>query len=99
MEVNNWVDLGLYTLYTIGVLFIVLPLGARCLYVGARALFVWKIIKFEKESNVRIYAGTSIELLISGTFAVVASAWYLFIDSGGHIIQYPVTAIKFISGA
>ncbi|MDX5050560.1 MULTISPECIES: hypothetical protein [Gammaproteobacteria] len=98
MEINNWLDFVLYTFMTLGGLLIAIPLGMRCLYVGLVALFKYKIVKFKKDSNVSVYANTSIELVLSGIFCIGASIWFLFFDKGGHLLHYPAEVMRFFSG-
>jgi hypothetical protein len=98
LEINNWLDMVLYTFMTFGAVLVAVPLGIRCLCVGFVALFKHRVVKFEKESNVTVYAGTSIELVLLGLFCIGASIWYLFFDKGGHLFHYPAEVMRFFSG-
>jgi hypothetical protein len=88
----------LYTSMTFGSVLIAIPLGIRCLYVGFVALLKYRVVKFKEESNITVYAGTSIELVLLGFFCIGASIWFLFFDKGGHLFHYPAEVMRFFTG-
>ena len=98
MEINNWVDMVLYTFMTVGVVFIAFPTGIRCIYVGCVALFKHRVIKFDNRSRLTIYSRTSIEMILAGVLCVAASIWFLFFDKGGHLFHYPAEVMRFFAG-
>jgi len=88
MEINNWVDFFLYTLFTLGVIFVLVPIGINFSFSALKYILKHGIGKFPKGANTKAFGKSPLEILTVGFFSLSFSAWYLFIDQDGHIYKY-----------
>ena len=89
MEVKNIVDLILYTAFTFGVIFVLIPLGLNFTYSSIKHINKHGIEKFENKAIYKMFCSKyPLEMLFIGLSSLFFSVWYLFIDQGGNIYMY-----------
>ncbi len=99
MEINNWFDFIIYTVYFFGVALIILPTGILFLWLTIRKLIKMKPPKYEERHYKYFSARNVFEVCLAGVFSVIFSVWYLFFAKGGNLFLYPTEVMKFFTGA
>jgi hypothetical protein len=99
MKIESIFDFSLYTVFTIGVLFVLVPMGINFTVAGVKSAKLYGLGKFPEHVLVRRFGKSAIELLFVGIFALVFSVWYLFIDQGGHLRNYISEASQYLQAA
>lgn len=99
MEINSWFDFIIYTIYFLGVVVIILPVGVVFLWLTLKNLIKMRTPIYERKHFKYFFARNVIEVCIAGGFAVIFSVWYLFFAKGGNLFLYPAEVMKFFTGA
>ncbi len=96
MEINTWIDFVISSVFTIGVLFIGLPLGVKLSYHSIKRLTLKGNIPYSRNTIIKQFGKTPIQTLLIGLFGFVVSIWYLFFDRGGALILFYANASSFL---
>ncbi|TMP39933.1 hypothetical protein CWB96_09260 [Pseudoalteromonas citrea] len=96
MEINTWIDFLIYVTFTLSVLFVGLPIGARLSYYSIKRLFVKGNSPYSRETVAKQFGKTPIETLFVGLFMLVVSIWYLFFDRGGALLTFYTKVASFV---
>ena len=87
-----------YSLFTAGVIFILLPLGVNLAFSSIRYMSEFGLEKYPENSDIKLFGSGPLESILVGMLALAFSAWYLFIDQGGHLLCYIERASLFFKG-
>ncbi|QPB86106.1 hypothetical protein CWC22_024225 [Pseudoalteromonas rubra] len=98
MEINNWFDLFIYTLFTLGIVVLVLPAGIYYIRLSYIAFARYGFGKLPKGSPASGIAGSALGILFLGVFAILVSLWYLFLDKGGNLFYFYSEVVEFFQG-
>ncbi len=79
MEINNWFDFIIYTIYFFGVVIVILPTGVIFLWLTLKNLVKMRAPRYEKAL---LSARNRFEVCVAGVFSVAFSVWYLFLPKG-----------------
>lgn len=86
MQINNWFDFVIFSLITLAVTFIGLPVSIYLLKKGAEGFAKYKFAKLPGDFLLAPGLGNySVEILFYGLFMFTFSIWYLFFDKGGQL--------------
>ena len=96
MKIETLFDLSLYTVFTVGVIFVLVPMGINFTVAGVKYAKLYGLGKLPEGVLDRRFGKSAIELLFIGVFALVFSLWYLFIDQGGHLVNYISEASQYL---
>lgn len=96
MEINNWIDFLISSVFTIGVLFIGLPLGVKLSYHSIKRLTLKGNTPYSKNTIIKHFGKTPIQTLFVGLFGFVVSIWYLLFDRGGALVMFYANASSFL---
>jgi len=96
MEINNIVNFILYSVFTFGVILVLIPLGLNFTYGSIKHIHKHGISKFQNYAVQKIYGKYPLEMLLIGIFGLSFSIWYLFIDQGGNLYMYYTEASKYL---
>ncbi len=90
MEIQNAVDLLLYSLMTLGCVFIGIPSGVYLCVAAVRHLLHHGARKYAGSNSLKIngFGSSPVETLLLGILALALSIWFLFLDRGGHLLNY-----------
>ena len=97
MEINNWFDFALSTVFTLGVIFVLLPMGINFSFSAIKYIFKNGFRKFPESINTNAYGKYPLELLFVGVFSLSFSIWFLFIDQGGNLYMYYTEVTHYIT--
>ncbi|MDQ7074670.1 MAG: hypothetical protein Q9O24_05840 [Gammaproteobacteria bacterium] len=91
MEINNWVEFFQYSIFTLGVVFVLFPMGVNFTYAGIKYFKKYKFSKFPNSMD-KSFGEYPHEMILIGLFALSFSIWYLFFDvdgaGGGNLINF-----------
>lgn len=86
MQINNWFDFIAYTLFTLGVVFIGIPVAIFSLKKGIEGFIKFGCGKLPNSFiNHKDWGKRPSELFFVGLFMGFGSFWYLFIDNDGNL--------------
>ncbi|WP_125718132.1 hypothetical protein [Pseudoalteromonas rubra] len=88
MEINNWFDLVIYALFTLGIIFFALPGGIYYIRVSYLAYRRYGFGKLPKGSPAAEIAGSALGIFLLGVFSILVSLWYLFLDKEGNLFNF-----------
>ena len=88
MQIESTFDFVLYTVFTVGVIFVLVPMGINYTVAGVRCAKLYGFGELPEGLAVRRFGKSGVELLVLGLIALVGSLWYLFIDQGGNLANY-----------
>lgn len=97
MEINSFLDLVLYFIFTLMVLIGALPIGVLCTISGLKLLSKYGFKEIPENILGRAYGKKPLEVLVVGIFALVVSFWYLLIDNGGNLFNFWSELMKLIN--
>ncbi len=97
METDNWFDLILYSLFTLSVIVIGLPLGARLLFYSLKRLIIIGNNSHSENLLIKKFGKTPLETFFVGSFLVVVSIWYLLFDRGGALLTLGFKITQFLA--
>ncbi|EMY5614879.1 hypothetical protein KPO69_000097 [Providencia stuartii] len=98
MEINNWFDFIIYTIYFFGVVIVILPTWVIFLWLTLKNLVKMRAPRYEKKHYKYFSARNRFEVCVAGVFSVAFSVWYLFFAKGGNLFLYPSEVMRFFSG-
>lgn len=98
MEINNWFDFIIYTIYFFGVVIVILPTGVIFLWLTLKNLVKMRTPRYEIKHYKYFSARNKFEVCVAGVFSVVFSVWYLFFAKGGNLFLYSSEVMRFFSG-
>ena len=86
MQINNWFDFVIFSLVTLAVTLIGLPVSIYLLKKGAEGFVKYKFAKLPGNFLIAPGLGNySVEIIFYGLFIFAFSVWYLFFDKGGQL--------------
>ena len=89
MQINNWVDIAIYSFFTLSIIFIGFPISIYLLRKGAQGAIIFGFLK-KLPNNYLIVSGLGtypLEIIFYGLFIFIFSVWYLFFESGGNLVN------------
>lgn len=97
MQINNWFDLIIFTLFTFAVMVIGFPISLYLLKKGIEGFGEYKFKKLPKAYLIAPGLGTySFEVAFYGILIFAFTIWYLFIDKGGQLQNLITNAKTFL---
>lgn len=96
MEIENLFDFILYTVFTIGVVFVVVPMGINYTIAGVRYAKLYGFGLLPENLAARKFGKSAAEFLAVGVLALAGSLRYLFIDQGGNLSNYLSQASQYL---
>ena len=97
MEINNWFDFIIFTVFTLAMIVIGIPGSIYLIKKGVEGFIKFGFDKFPKGFIDADLGSSAFELLFIGLFMGVTSIWYLFIDKGGQLFNCLNEVKKFFS--
>jgi len=103
LEINNWFDLIIYSIFTIGVLLIGIPSSIYDIKKGINAWIRFGCCtklptSFIISNNLETYGVKSaLGIILLGLFLGISSFWYLFIDKEGNLFYWLKELKEFFS--
>ena len=89
LQINNFFDFAIYSLFTLAVILIGLPFSIYLLKKGAEGFAKYKFTKLPRNFLIDSGLGNySVEVIFYGLFIFSFSIWYLFFDKGGQLDNY-----------
>ena len=88
MEIHNWFDLIIFTLFTLAVILIGIPMSIYLMKKGIEGFFKFGFDKFPKAFMDVDLGSSFLEVLSIGLFIGGFSIWYLFIDKDGQLFNW-----------
>jgi len=88
LQINNWFDFAILSLFLLGLVLIGLPFSIYLLYKGIIGFVNYKLKKLP--SNFFRFPGIgnySFEVIFYGLFLLVGIIWIIFFDKGGHLFS------------
>nr|WKT24897.1 hypothetical protein AIHLHEEL_00025 [Escherichia coli] len=73
MEINNWFDFIIYTIYFFGVVIVILPTGVIFLWLTLKNLVKMRAPRYEKKHYKYFSARNRFEVCVAGVFSVAFS--------------------------
>ncbi|MCP3887828.1 MAG: hypothetical protein GY702_02990 [Desulfobulbaceae bacterium] len=98
MQVNNWFEFAIFSLFTFAVILIGLPVSIYLLKKGVEGFRRYRFKKLPPNFLVAPGLGTySVEVVFYGVFIFAFAIWYLFIDKGGQLLNFISEAKAFFA--
>ena len=97
MHINNWFEFFLYTIYTAGVIFVLIPMSVKLTINTIRYILKNGFVAYHKTKRKRLFGDTPQQTLFIGLTGLGLSIWYLFIDRGGNLFMYYKEIPKFLN--
>jgi len=98
LQINNWFDLALNTVFLFGVILIGLPTSGYLLIKGIEGFIKYGFKKLPENFLIASGFGSySAEIILYGIFILSASIWILFFGKGGQLVIY-VDQVKVFMG-
>lgn len=86
MQINNWFDFVIFSLVTLAVTLIGLPVSIYLFKKGIEGFVKYKFAKLPGNFLIAPGLGNySIEIIFYALFMFAFSVWYLFFDKGGQL--------------
>jgi hypothetical protein len=97
LQIDNWFDLIIFSIFTFAVILIGLPASLYLLNKGIKGIREYGLKKLPPNFLAAPGLGTySIEVVFYGVFIFAFAMWYLFIDKGGQLINFISEARAFL---
>lgn len=88
MQINNWFDFAILSLFLLGLVLIGMPLAIYLLYKGVLGFVKYKFKKLPSDFFRFPGFGTySFEVIFYGLFLLIGIIWILFFDKGGQLVN------------
>ena len=88
MQINNFFDLFIYTIFTLSVIFIGIPSSIYLLIKAIKGITLYGWGKFSNGFIDSDWGKSPLELIFIGLFGLAFSFWYLLIDKNGHLFLW-----------
>jgi hypothetical protein len=96
MQINNWFDFVISTLFTFAVILIGLPASVYLIKKGIEGFVKYKFAKLPNDFLIAQGLGNyPIQVFLYGLFLVAFSVWFLFFDRGGQFSNYIIQVTSF----
>ncbi len=93
MEINNWFDFIIYTIYFFGVVIVILPTGVIFLWLTLKNLVKMRAPRYEKSTTSISLQEIDLKCVLQ-VFFCGFSVWYLFLPKG-NLFLYPSEVMRF----
>ncbi len=88
MRIDNWLDLTVFSIFTLVVVFFGVPFSIYLIKKGIEGFVKYRFSKLPKNYLIDSGLGTySLEIIFYGLFLFIFSFWYLFFDKGGQLFN------------
>lgn len=94
MEINNWFDFIIYTIYFFGVVIVILPTGVIFLWLTLKNLVKMRAPRYEKKHYKYFSARNRFEVCVAGVFLWLFLFGICFCQRG-NLFLYPSEVMRF----